>query len=158
MVQYAAGATLPDRNLQPGEPIDLTFNHQPSVASATITFPDHQLRSVPIVQNGAQSSLHFSDTAQPGRYLLTIGGSQTPLNYVVAANHDESDLTPLSAARWAWLEKSFGFRRVDPDHTAISAAITAARSGGEAYLPIIALVICLAMCEMTLARVWSRQR
>jgi hypothetical protein len=158
MARYAAGATLPDRNLQPGEPIDLTYNHPPASPSATIMLPDHQQRAIPIAQNGVQWSLHFSDTAQPGRYLLTIGNSQTPLNYVVTANREESDLTPLSAARWAWLQKSFGFRRVDPDHSAISAAIAAARSGGEAYLPIIALVICLAMCEMTLARFWSRQR
>jgi hypothetical protein len=154
-VRYLAGAALAPRNLRLGEPIELTFDHQPADLFATIALPNGVQQRVQAVQSGTRWAFRFSETNQPGRYIVTMRGSAM-LNYVVAAPRDESDPLPLSAQRWDYLQKSLNFRRVEPQRDSIAAAIASERTGRELHVPLIACVVLLALGEMCLARLWSR--
>jgi hypothetical protein len=154
-VRYLAGASLTDRNLKLGEPIELTFDHQPADLFVTIALPNGTQRRVQAVQSGPRWTFRFSDTNLPGRYIVTTRGSAL-LNYVVAAPRDESDPKPLSADRWEYLQRSLGFRQVEAQRDAIAAAIASERTGRELHLPLIGCVLLLALGEMGLARLWSR--
>ena len=122
-VRYLAGASLPERNLKPFEPIEMTFDRAPTEPAATITLPNGQQRRAPAVQSGQRWTLRFTETGQPGRYLVALAGNSS--SYVVAASRDESDPAPLSEDRLTWLAKSLEFRQVDAQKEALAAVVTA---------------------------------
>jgi hypothetical protein len=152
-VRYLAGASLPERNLKPSEPIEIVYDHATPGLTATISLPNGQQRHVAPAQSGQRSTLRFTETGQPGRYIVTMGG--TSATYVVAAPRDESDPTPLSEDRLRWLQSSLDFRQVDSQKDAMGAVVTAQRTGKELHLPLIGCVVLLALLEMTLARMWT---
>ena len=110
-VRYLAGASLPDRNLKPFDPIEVSFDHTPTENVATITLPNGQVRHATAIQSGQRWTIHFNDTVQPGRYQLALGKSVT--NYVVSVPREEANPAPLSSEKWAWLQSSLGLRVVD---------------------------------------------
>ena len=149
VVRYLAGTTLPDRNLKPFHPIELSFDHPPAQAVATIALPNGQQRRVPVVQTGQRWTMRFDETGQPGRYIVSFQGGSSS-NYVVGAPRDESDPAPLTDERWAWLQGALKFQRLDSDKDALTAAVASQRTGRELHLPLIGCVMLMALGEMAL--------
>ena len=134
--------------------MEISFDHPPAETTATITLPGGQQRRVAVVQSGQRWTMRFTETAQPGRYLLSFAGSSS--SYVVSAPRDESDPTPLAVDRWSWLETALKFRRVDAEKNALARVVTAQRTGKELHLALVGCVALLALAEMTLSRLWSK--
>lgn len=155
-IRYLAGINLPQRNLKPGEPIELSFDHEPAETAATVTLPNGQQRRARVNQSGQRWTMRFGETNLPGRYLLAFPNGK-PSNYVVQAPRDESDPTPVSTERWAWLQNALNFKWLNPEKDALANAVTSERTGKELHLPLLGLVALLALGEMALARMWSRQ-
>jgi hypothetical protein len=155
-VRYVAGINLPQRNLKPGEAIELSFDHEPAETAATMTLPGGQQRAVRVNPSGQRWIMRFGETNLPGRYTLTFPSGKLS-NYVVQAPRDESDPTPVSIERWAWLQNALRFKWLNPEKDALASAVTSERTGKELHLPLLAFVAVLALGEMVLARMWSRQ-
>ncbi len=154
-VRYLAGTNLPDRNLKLGEPIDLTFDHEPAEKTALITMPSGNQRRAVATESGQRWTLHFVDTSQPGRYVVAFpSGSQT--RYVVNAPRDESDPTPVSTQRWAWLQNSLRFKWLDSEKDPMAAQVASQRTGTGLHMVLIGVVIALALVEMALVRNWAK--
>ena len=72
---------------------------------------------------------------------------------VVMPPAEASDLTPLTAEQWATLGRRVGFTSADA--TSATAAVAAARGGGDAWAVAVAAVGLLLAAEAALARRWS---
>jgi hypothetical protein len=155
-IRYLAGINLPQRNLKPGEPIELSFDHEPAETTATITRPNGEQRRVQVSQSGQRWTMRFNETNLPGRYVLSFPNGK-PSSYVVQAPRDESNPTPISTERWAWLQNALNFKWLNPEKDALISTVASERTGKELHLPLLAFVALLALGEMALARMWSRQ-
>jgi hypothetical protein len=100
--------------------------------------------------------MRFGETNLPGRYVLAFPNGK-PSNYVVQAPCDESDPTPVSTDRWAWLQNALNFKWLNPEKDALASTVASERTGKELHLPLLGFVALLALGEMALARMWSRQ-
>ena len=156
-VRYLAAGTLPVRNVAVGEPIRATFDESID-DGASMELPSDERRPVSIVRFADVSELRFSDTREPGIYRLHLKdhtGERT-LAFAVHASTDESDLTQLTAARWADLESALHMKRIDPNEQAVATTVASVREGYELWPWAIAAVLLLAIAELGLARYWSR--
>ena len=101
----------------------------------------------------------IGDTELPGTYRLQVqeGGKQQSIYFVVHPPREESDLTQLPEDRWQSLEQMLGFTRVDPTERPVMETLAANREGRELWGATLAAVLVLAILEMCVARIGSRQ-
>ena len=74
---------------------------------------------------------------------------------MVRAPRQDSDLAPLGDERRRFLRESLNARDLPAEKAPLTAAITAARTGTELHMPILALAGGLVALESWLAGRWS---
>jgi hypothetical protein len=155
-VRYLA-ANPAQRNLVPGQPIQLSFSDGDSPRRVWLTDPQGRRTALDLVRFAQQSEVRTTNTSAVGDYRLDVeenGKNPYSLYYVVSPPQAESDLTQLSDSRWTWLEHNLGVRRIEPTEQPLREVAAAGRSGRELWLPLVAVVLVLGTLEMALAR-WS---
>jgi hypothetical protein len=153
-VRYLA-AHPTQRNLAPGEPIQLEFPDGQVPRRVTLTDPQGKRSVLDVVRYAQQGEIRFTDTTLPGDYRLDIeepGRNPYPIYYVVTPGSEESDLTQLTPARWSWLEQSLALRRLEPTEQPLRETVSAGRVGRELWAPLLVVVLLLALLEMALTR------
>ena len=156
--RYLAAGAIPDRNLRPGQALEASFDAAVAARGATLFTPDGGKLDLPVLRYGGRAEVRHADTARPGRYRLVARGEkgEQTFHYVVAAPHDESDLTQLSPQRWAELEQDLGLRRLEIGDRPIAAALAGPRGGRELWGAVLALVMLLAVAELFIGRAIAR--
>ncbi len=160
IVRYLATDPV-NRNLALGQPIRLGFSDFVPQRTVTLTAPDGAARGMEIVRFASQSEVRYGATLTPGRYQLRVdepGHPAVDYFYVVRAPVEESDLTQLTPERWDFLAKNLHARRVDPSESSLRDVVASGRAGIELWAPGIALVLLLAVLEMSLARMGSVEK
>ena len=156
-VRYLAAGTLPARNLDINQPIEMTFD-EPVEDRATIALPDGQQQQLSLPHFGATSEFHFGNTRQPGIYRVRVKGrdGQKVFAFAVHLPHDQSDLTQLTAQRWAELESGLHLRRIDAPERPIATVVAGARDGVDLWPWALGAVLVMATIELSLAKQWSK--
>ena len=159
-VRYLAAATLPQRNVSPGQDIRARYAQLPQDGRATLATPLG--RRIVLQANGEDGNFEVAttDTDAPGTYTLRaqVAGQERVERFVVRPPTSESDLKPLSELDWSRLERSLGFRRVNPSARAIVPVATAGDAGRELWLPLLLGAFSLVGVELILTRFWSEGR
>ena len=162
-VRYAASGPAVEkaarRNLEPGQPIIADFDEPIDSRQLIALGPAGRIdaASLAISQFGASGQVRLISTFTPGTYRVYPKGfaDTHPTQFVVRTPPAESDLTPLDAERWQWLERRMRAERIDPDHRAPGASQEAARSGFDLWLPLLGVAIVLSMVELSATRRWA---
>ena len=161
MVRWLARSEEPGRNLSIGQPIEAVITDAVRGRTAQIILPDGAAQQIELASSGQSNQVRFSGTHQPGRYTLRVplqNGDERLIYFIVQLSIDEADPTPLSAARWQWIERALQAQRTDSaDKAQLTKAIGQRRSGRELYLPLIALAGTLIVLEMGLTRIWTAE-
>jgi Aerotolerance regulator N-terminal/von Willebrand factor type A domain len=155
-VRYLA-ANPAQRNLTPGQPIQLSFPDGDAPRRVWLTDPQGHRSAMDVVRFAQQAEIRTTSTNAIGEYRLEIeetGKTPYSLFYVVSPPLVESDLRQLTEARWKWLEQNLGVRRVEPTEQPLREVAAAGRSGSDLWLPLLALVLLLSTLEMAVSR-WS---
>lgn len=155
-VRYLA-ANPTQRNLAPGQPIQLGFSDGEAPRHVWLTDPQDRRTALDVVRYAQQGEIRVTDTSMIGQYKLEVdeaGRSPYSVYYVVNPPQGESDLIQLNAARWLWLEQNLGVRRIEPTEQPLREIASAGRSGRELWAPLLVCVLLLGALEMALAR-WS---
>jgi hypothetical protein len=160
-VRYLAAATLPLRNLSPGQELRVRFEDAPEDLRATVTSPGGRRAVLQAGGYEGNYEVMTNETDAPGAYAVraTVGGQERVERFVVRHPSAESDLRPLDAAQWARLQRSLAFRRATP--SARGAILPASVEAGEArelWLPLLLGACTLIAAEVTLTRFWSEGR
>jgi hypothetical protein len=153
-VRYLA-AQPTQRNLAPGEPIQLEFPDGRVPRRVTLTDPQGKRSVLDVVRYAQQGEIRDTDTSVPGDYRLDIeetGRNSYAIYYVVTPSSDESDLTQLAPARWSWIEQNLALQRIDPTQQPLREVVSAGRVGRELWAPLLVAAVLLALLEMGLAR------
>jgi hypothetical protein len=155
-VRYLASNPT-QRNLAPGQPIQLSFSDGEAPRRVWLTDPRGRRTALDVVRYAQQGEIRVTNTLMLGQYRLDVedaGRSPYSLYYVIAPPQVESDLKQLDPARWLWLEQNLGVRRIEPTEQPLRDATSAGRSGHELWAPLVVCVLALGVLEMALAR-WS---
>lgn len=159
-VRYLASGAIADRNLEPGRTLVADLGPAASEMTAALDLPDGSKLDMPVLRFGGRGEVRYADTDRPGRYRLVVrgeGGAERTLNYVVPAPRAESDLTPLTESRWRELERSLGFRRLDPQDRPLADILAAPRGGRELWGAALGMVLVLSVVELFVARSIARR-
>ena len=178
-VRYLAGGQVAERNLSPGEPIVARFGPAVEVVEAEVARPApteplevphrHGYDGPrPASLTWSRGEVRYTDTAQPGVYLLSVEakdpatlpnwarlGQRIP--FVVQKPRLESDLRGLEPEQWRQFAQWLGFERMDPSRTPVSQQVASARKGYELWLPLMAAVIVMGLVELAVVRRWSTE-
>jgi hypothetical protein len=152
-IRYLASGNEDQQTLTPGQPIEAHFAGALG-DRGTIILPDGSRENSDLIRVGGQAVVRFEDTGRAGIYNVTVHtakGDQAEL-FVVQSTRDESDLTPLTAARWAELENWLGFTRVDAQSADLAAQAADRRGGREMWLTLIAALLALMVAESAFSR------
>jgi hypothetical protein len=155
-VRYLA-ANPTQRNLLPGQPIQLSFPDGEAPRRVWLTDPRGRRTAVDVVRYAQQGEIRVTNTWIIGQYRLDVeeaGRSPYSLYYVITPPGGESDLKQLDPDRWTWLEQNLGVRRIEPTEQPLRDATSAGRFGHELWAPLVICVLLLAAVEMALER-WS---
>lgn len=154
-VRYLSGGAIADRNLVPGQPIQMTFGERAEIQGTSMRLPGGETQALEVQRLGDRSEIRYVNTDQPGTYtvrLRSAGPEQQVWHFVVQTPGTESDLTPLTSAQWQRLSEEVGFELVEPRGRPIATMIRTQRAGREMWLGLLGAVLSLAMVEMFLAR------
>ncbi|HEV7301435.1 MAG TPA: BatA domain-containing protein [Tepidisphaeraceae bacterium] len=155
MVRHLASGDR-ERNVAPGEPIVLTID-EPIDGDVRVQLPSGRTVSPAVYRNGARTEVRYDDTSVDGlyrvRYRTRTGQRTTP--FVMRPSRDESDITPLSIARWDEISGAMGAQRIDLSQQPVPWSLSRDRRGRELWGSLLALCGVLLMSEMLLARRWS---
>jgi len=155
-VRYLA-ANPTQRDLAPGQPIQLAFSDGEAPRRVWLTDPKGRRTALDVVRYGQQGEIRATNTSMIGQYRLDVeetGRSPYSLYYVIAPPEAESDLKQLDASRWSWLEQNLGVRRIESTEQPLREATSVGRSGHELWGPLVVCVLVLGALEMALGR-WS---
>lgn len=160
LIRYLSGGGAENRNLRPGDIIQVRLEASPLNRAVTLERPGVK-EPVPLelVRFGDQAEVRYTDTREPGEYRLNINEEGKPprvVHYVVTPPLDESDPAQLTDDNWKTIEKSLGFRRLDTSDEPIIQAMSETRDGRELWSTLLVGVIALAVLEMMIARRYSR--
>ncbi len=142
-VRYLA-ANPADRNLAPGQPIQLSFSDGEAPRRVWLTDPQDHRSAVDIVRYAQQGEIRVTNTSMIGQYRLDVeeaGRSPYALYYVVSPPQVESDLKQLTETRWTWLEQNLGMHRIEPTEQPLREVASAGRSGRELRVPLLIGVV-----------------
>ncbi len=160
MVRYAGASALLPRNLEPGEPILVTFDEPLEEAEIR---RHEQIVKPKFGPTAGGTQIRHADTQHPGIYRLAAklkASSSQPrvLHFVVRPPKQEADPTPLSPEQWRHYEQALSFERLEPNKEAFARSLATDRGGRELWLPLVLVAVALGVCELWLARLWSRER
>ncbi len=158
MVRFLAGGRAPDNTLAIGQPIEFTLDDASEERSASVYRPGSSVTLPLELLRSGKREARYTDTATSGRYRFVVKdkGKETTLHFIVQPSREESDLTPITDQRWQMLQRTLGLERVEENEQSIATTVSSARNGHELWSTGLALVLLLAVVEMTAARVWSR--
>ena len=156
-VRYLAAGTMPSHNLAAGDPIRVTVDEVVQ-DPAFIERPDNSRRPIAGSQYGGTTEFLYADTHEVGVYRLTVKGSGGDRKFAFAtrAPLTESNLTPLTDADWARIEKDANIRRIDPTDRPVSSTVAADREGYDLEPWALLAALAVGLAEVALARVFSR--
>ena len=154
MVRFLAAGSA--RNLNPGESIIARFDDLPAGAprSAQIVTPSDATQSVALQSVGDAFQARFNDTSEPGVYTVTAGGKT--FHFVVGADRQEADLTPLTQQQWKTFSDVLGFKMIDAAQGQITTSIGDDRSPRELWAMVLLAVLVLAIAEVLLEGRFTR--
>lgn len=156
-VRYLAAGLPPGRNLSAGQPIRARVPDLIAEPPPTMTLPNGAIAHDGLTYSGLD--LSYADTDSPGRYVLrgrTTRGSWL-LDYIIRPSPEESDPTPLSKDQWRELQKQLDFDLVDSDDDSLAAVVGSARRGLELWGGLLAAVVLLALAELLVSRLGTRE-
>ena len=157
-IRYLAAGAVDSGNLQPGHPIQLTFEDGPPPLGASVTRPDGRTIKLDIVRLEKQAEIRYGDTEQPGVYRVAVQEASRAAQasyFIVHSPSEDSDLTQLDDEKWQWLESSLGFMRIDPTAKPVMETLGAHREGRELWGALLAAVMALFLAEMFVSRLGS---
>jgi hypothetical protein len=155
-VRYLA-ANPTERNISPGQPIQLAFADGEAPRHVWLTDPRGRRTPVDVVRYAQQGEIRVTNTWMIGQYRFDVeeaGRSPYSVYYVVTTPATESDLKQLDPSRWTRLEQNLGARRIEPTEQPLREVTSAGRSGHELWAPLMICVLLLGALEMVLER-WS---
>jgi len=158
-VRYAASGAIPDRNLKAGAPLVAEIDGPLEGRTVTVLTPDGAKLELPLLVFGGRGEVRYADTSTPGRYSLVVRGGGRPeqtLTYVVATPRAESDLTPITEARWNELEHGLGIRRLDIRERSVAEILAGRRGARELWALGVGGVFLLSVVELFIARAVAR--
>lgn len=159
-VRYLSAGVAADRNLRPGEAIVAPLDAPGGPRDVAVVTPAGDRLPAPVVRAGEQIEVHFNATTDPGIYRLVVQEPNQPsrrTDYVVQAPRWDSDLTPLTDARWQWLREALRFETIDSTHANVTAVMAGRRSARELWPMLLGGVFLIALGELALTRLWSRE-
>ena len=155
---YLTESGMVRRNLQPGEPLQLSESLDSGNGGATVDTPASGIAQVVGHEEQSRLIFRYSRTAFPGEYRMTISGSkQAPEKFQVNRNPLESDFTPLSDTQIASLRDVGGVGFGPKPFTETRNVRVAAPPRNLAFWLLMALLAFLAM-EAAFAFWLDRQR
>lgn len=171
--RHLASASLPRRNVMPGQELLASFDALPDVARAAVQRPDGTREVIELDEVDGRLEARYADTRVPGLYTIrpqrppaapgvagaaASAGALPAAVFSVAPPAEESDLTPLSPQRWQEISGALGFRNVySPATLAETGAGAGERASGEYWLALLAAVLGLFVIELAMARAWTAE-
>ncbi len=158
-VRSLAGGSLPNRNLESGQPIELGIDGLIDQASLSVITPSGLAALPDVTRIEGRTDVRFADTQTPGRYQLRYRsrGREVSQLFIVQAPRAESDLTNLSEDELKSLSSDLHCAWVDPARSTLAEALSGDRSFRELWAMLLSGVFLLAIVEMSLARRWSKE-
>jgi hypothetical protein len=106
---YLTESALVRRNLQPGEPLQVSVPLDAGNGGATVDTPASGLAQLVGREEQGRMIFRYAKTLFPGEYRLKIsGGALPPEQFQVNRDPDESDFTPLTPAQIAAVREAGG--------------------------------------------------
>lgn len=154
-IRYLASASLPERNLLPGQPIVVQLSG--SVASrVSIGGPGFIERAIDPLPVGDGYEVRYFNTSRPGTYRVRALGDREIrfLPYFVLTPRDESDLAGLTSDQWRHFQQMLDFTVAAPEPQLITTELSDTQSR-ELWPWLLGVAMCIAIMEMALTRLWS---
>jgi hypothetical protein len=155
---YLTESGMVRRNLQPGEPLQLSEGLNSGNGGATVDTPASGITQVVGREEQGRMIYRYAKTVFPGEYRMTISGGKQPAEkFQVNRNPLESDFTPLNETQMASLRDVGGIGFGAKPFTETRNVRVAAPPRNLAFWLLMALLAFLAM-EAGFAYYLDRQR
>ncbi len=153
VVRYLASISVDQHNVKPGDELVLTLRGEIE-GRPSITLPDGSTSHPDVARLNSGTQLRYAATQQPGIYVIRAerAGEEIVENYVVQPGSEESDLTPMSSSRLAWLGQSLGFECFTRPEQAAARPFKAPAT--DLWLGLMVAVVGLLVLEMAASRFW----
>ncbi len=151
-VRWLGSARISDRNIAVGASIEAVFD-PPRERFASLHRPDGKVERVNMSMSGSSGSLVYTNTDQPGRYIVRNGGNE-PLDYIVHAAPEESDLNLLDDEKLRALIRAGG-RSIEliSDQSIVGGKIVgASRRSTELSIGLLVIAVAILGAELLVAQ------